>query len=60
MTEHIFGLKVGDELSFKGPNLKFPYKANEFEVRYPLSSTTSPTGPSLSPSPPPASTATTS
>ena len=32
MTEHILGLKVGDELSVKGPIPKFPYKANEFEV----------------------------
>ncbi|KAK4699425.1 cytochrome-b5 reductase, partial [Phenoliferia sp. Uapishka_3] len=32
MTEHIFGLKVGDELSIKGPIPKFPYKANEFET----------------------------
>ncbi|GAA5859346.1 hypothetical protein JCM1840_004573 [Sporobolomyces johnsonii] len=31
MTEHIFKLKPGDELAFKGPIPKFPYKANEFE-----------------------------
>ena len=33
MTEHVFGLKVGDEISIKVPIPKFPYKANEFEVR---------------------------
>jgi hypothetical protein len=33
MTEHIFGLKPGQELSIKGPIPKFAYKANEFEVR---------------------------
>ncbi|KDE04348.1 hypothetical protein MVLG_05227 [Microbotryum lychnidis-dioicae p1A1 Lamole] len=31
MTEHIFGLKEGDNLLFKGPIPKFPYKANQFE-----------------------------
>lgn len=33
MTEHLFKLKPGDALSIKGPIPKFPYKANEFEVR---------------------------
>lgn len=32
MTEHIFGLKPGQELAIKGPIPKFSYKANEFEV----------------------------
>ncbi|KAL8276245.1 hypothetical protein RQP46_011362 [Phenoliferia psychrophenolica] len=32
MTEHIFGLKPGDELSVKGPIPKFAYKANEFDT----------------------------
>lgn len=31
MSSHIFGLKAGDELAFKGPIAKFAYKANEFE-----------------------------
>ncbi|SCZ89004.1 BZ3500_MvSof-1268-A1-R1_Chr1-1g00887 [Microbotryum saponariae] len=31
MTEHIFSLKEGDDLLFKGPIPKFPYKANQFE-----------------------------
>ena len=29
MTDHIFGLKEGDELSIKGPIPKFEYKANQ-------------------------------
>lgn len=33
MTEHIFKLKPGEELSMKGPIPKFAYKPNEFEVR---------------------------
>jgi cytochrome-b5 reductase len=32
MTDHIFGLKEGDELSIKGPIPKFEYKANQFET----------------------------
>ncbi|KAM0752125.1 ferredoxin reductase-like protein [Meredithblackwellia eburnea MCA 4105] len=31
-TDHIFGLKPGDELAFKGPIPKWQYKANEFET----------------------------
>ncbi|GAA6064251.1 hypothetical protein JCM10212_006003 [Sporobolomyces blumeae] len=31
MTEHIFALKKGDDLQFKGPIPKFDYKPNEFE-----------------------------
>ncbi|GAA5938697.1 cytochrome b5 reductase family protein [Sporobolomyces koalae] len=31
MTDHMFNLKTGDELQFKGPIPKFNYKANEFE-----------------------------
>ncbi|KAI5474507.1 hypothetical protein MNV49_003114 [Pseudohyphozyma bogoriensis] len=30
-SSHIHGLSVGDELAIKGPNPKFPYKANEFK-----------------------------
>ncbi|KIP04343.1 hypothetical protein PHLGIDRAFT_20004 [Phlebiopsis gigantea 11061_1 CR5-6] len=31
MSQHIHGLKPGDKLSIKGPIVKTPYKANEFE-----------------------------
>ncbi|PPQ69445.1 hypothetical protein CVT25_004837 [Psilocybe cyanescens] len=31
MSKHIFDLKEGDTLSIKGPIVKFPYKANEFD-----------------------------
>uniref|UniRef100_A0A8H7Y9M5 NADH-cytochrome b5 reductase n=1 Tax=Psilocybe cubensis TaxID=181762 RepID=A0A8H7Y9M5_PSICU len=31
MSRHIFDLKEGDTLAIKGPILKFPYKANEFD-----------------------------
>ncbi|KAI8825710.1 uncharacterized protein EV422DRAFT_513923 [Fimicolochytrium jonesii] len=31
MSTHIFNLKPGDTLDIKGPNPKFPYKANEFD-----------------------------
>lgn len=31
MSKHIHELKVGQELSIKGPIPKFPYVANEFE-----------------------------
>ncbi|WFD43170.1 cytochrome-b5 reductase [Malassezia psittaci] len=30
MTQYLKTLKVGDELKLKGPNPKFPYKANQF------------------------------
>jgi len=30
MSTHIHGLKPGDELEIKGPNLKRQYKPNEF------------------------------
>ncbi|KIK02109.1 hypothetical protein K443DRAFT_677876 [Laccaria amethystina LaAM-08-1] len=30
-SKHIFNLKEGDTLAMKGPIVKFPYKANEFE-----------------------------
>jgi cytochrome-b5 reductase len=30
MSKHIASLKIGDTLDFKGPNLKLPYKANEY------------------------------
>ncbi|KAG5643508.1 hypothetical protein DXG03_000749 [Asterophora parasitica] len=30
-SKHIFGLKEGETLAIKGPIVKFPYKANEFE-----------------------------
>ncbi|KAF5385342.1 hypothetical protein D9615_001031 [Tricholomella constricta] len=30
-SKHIFGLKEGDTLAIKGPIVKFPYKANEFD-----------------------------
>ena len=35
MTEHIFSLKEGDQLSIKGPIPKFEYKKNEFKVSLP-------------------------
>ncbi|KAJ3260521.1 NADH-cytochrome b5 reductase [Boothiomyces macroporosus] len=31
MSNHIFNLKVGDQLEIKGPNPKWDYKANEFK-----------------------------
>jgi len=31
MSKHIFSLKAGDTLSMKGPLLKFPYQANQFD-----------------------------
>jgi len=31
MTDHIFNLKTGEELQFKGPIPKFDYKPNQFE-----------------------------
>ena len=31
MSSHIHSLKVGESLQMKGPILKFPYVANEFE-----------------------------
>ena len=31
MSSHIHNLKVGETLEMKGPILKFPYVANEFE-----------------------------
>ena len=30
MSKHIASLKIGEYLDFKGPNLKLPYKANEY------------------------------
>ena len=34
VSSHVFSLKVGDELSFKGPIAKFKYTANEFDVSF--------------------------
>lgn len=36
MTEHIFSLKEGDQLSMKGPIVKYPLKDNEFAVSHSL------------------------